>query len=105
MVRDFTAILYGLIVGSVVLVAASHITAERRYELLARSTPRARVCRTADRQRRSAFLRKPDDRLLVSGLVGLEALDTTLRSSFCALSKRAVSLHAGIHLPLVAKDP
>lgn len=109
-VRDFTAILYGLIVRSVVLVAASHITAERRYELGLSPKHAARLSVFAAPLIANGvllFFASQSDRLLVSGLVGLEALGYYSAVLLLVLypSVALSRFMQGIHLPLVAKDP
>lgn len=109
-VRDFTAILYGLITRSLVLVVVSHLRAERPYRL-AYSKPIAR--------RLSAFagpliangvllfMAGQSDRLMVSGLVGLEALGHYSAVLLLVLYPTAALSRyvTGIHLPLVAQAP
>lgn len=108
--HSFTAILYGLIVRSLVVVAISHLRAERPY----------RLEYTRDVARRLALFSGPliangvllfmagqSDRLMVSSLVGLTALGHYSAVLLLVLYPTAALTKyvAGIHLPLVAANP
>ncbi|RAK66544.1 oligosaccharide flippase family protein [Phenylobacterium kunshanense] len=108
--RDYTAVLYGLITRSLVLVVVSHIYAERAY----------RWAWPAEHVRRLRtfaipliingvllFAASQSDRMMISGLLGLEALGRYTAILLLVLyPSMAISRFVqGIHLPLVAKDP
>lgn len=107
--RDYTATLYGLIVRSIVLVAVSHIYAERPYGLGYAKTAAARLAAfSAPLIANGAllFISGQSDRLMIPALIDLEALG--LYSALLLLilypSAALTKYIAGIHLPLVASN-
>ena len=108
--RDFTAILYGLITRSLVLVAISHLRADRPYRL-AYDKPIARRLSAFSgpliANGALLFMAGQSDRLMVSGLVSLEALGHYSAVLLLVLYPTAALSRyvTGIHLPLVAQAP
>jgi len=109
LVRDFTATLYGLITRSAVMVAMSHLLAERPYRLGYAAAPAIRLRAFAMPLIASGamlFIAGQSDRLMVSGLVGLEALGHYSAVLLLVLYPTVALTRyvQGIHLPLVAAE-
>jgi O-antigen/teichoic acid export membrane protein len=108
--RSYTAILYGLIVRSIVVVVVSHLCAERPYRLKYSKVVGRRLATFSGPMVANGvllFLAGQSDRLMISGLVGLTALGHYSAVLLLVLYPTAALTRyvAGIHLPLVAKDP
>jgi len=107
--RDYTATLYGLITRSAVMVAVSHLLAERPYRLGYAPGPAHRLRTFAVPLIANGalmFIAGQSDRLMVSGLVGLEALGHYSAVLLLVLYPTVALTRyvQGIHLPLVAAE-
>lgn len=108
--RDYTAILYGLILRSALVAIISHILSERPYRLAYSSTIARRLRAFSGPLIANGFLMfvaGQSDRLMVSGLVSLTALGQYSAILLLVLYPTAALTRyvTGIHLPLVAADP
>lgn len=108
--RDYTAFLWGMIGRAVVLVAVSHMTAERPYRI-GYSKPVARRLAAFSAPLIAngmlLFAAGQSDRLMVSKLVGLEALGHYSAVLLLILYPTGAlgRFVVGIHLPLTARAP
>jgi O-antigen/teichoic acid export membrane protein len=107
--HSYTAILYGLVVRSVVVVAISHLRAERPYGMhYAKDVARRLATFSGPLIANGVllFLAGQSDRLMVSSLVGLTALGHYSAVLLLGLYPTAALTKylAGIHLPLVAAN-
>lgn len=108
--RDYTAILYGLILRSLVVTVISHLTAERPYRLAYSAAIGLRLRAFSGPLIANGillFFAGQSDRLMISGLVGLTALGHYSAVLLLVLYPTAALSRyiSGIHLPHVASAP
>lgn len=108
--RDYTATLWGLITRSMIMVVVSHVFAERPYGFGYDKQAAARLMTFSVPLIANGlllFVSGQSDRLMISGLIGLEALGRYSALLLLILYPSAALTRylAGIHLPLVAADP
>lgn len=108
LIRDYTAILYGLIARSVMIVLVSHLVAERRYAVGYSKQDAGRLFRFATPLMLNGlllFFSSQGDRILVGAQAGLSALGLYSATLLLAFAPSAIiqRFMTAVHLPLVAK--
>jgi O-antigen/teichoic acid export membrane protein len=108
-VRDFTAVVYGLVARAATLVLMSHLTASRRYEIGDSKRHRGRLIAFALPLMVNGvlmFAAGQSDRLMISVMEGLEPLGVYTAVLLLALypSVALSRFFQGIHLPIIAKS-
>lgn len=105
--RDFTAIIYGLVVRSVILVVVSHVSAERPYRIGYSPEYGSRLTSFALPLMLNGlllFIGSQGDRLVVGGQLGLAALGAYTAALLLILYPAAILMRfsSTIHLPRIA---
>lgn len=109
MVRDHTAVVYGLVARSVVMVATSHVVAQRSYHW-AFSRPEARIFGTFAAPLALngllVFLGTQGDRMIVGGGLGAAALGQYSAIALLIYYPAAMvgRFLSGIHLPMISRE-
>ncbi len=108
--RDFAAALYGLIARSAIRVIASHLCAQRPYAIGYSKATAGRLAAFAAPLLVNGllmFAAGQSDRLMISRLVGVEALGLYTAALLLVLYPMVglSRVLAGFHLPMVVADP